>query len=398
MTEPTALSAHIDRAHATYSPSAAKRWMTCHGSISASHGIADRPSEAATWGTQCHEAAGDILENGTNFDIACQHLSDEQVEMVGGYVDWIYELTEKLEKDHGRATTWVETGFKSKFHQHYFGTADYAALAGNVLVVADLKTGFVPVELRTRGDKINPQLGSYALLAVENLSQAQRDAIDHIELWVYQPRVHRDPLCVRITFDELMDFARDVDDAIHAIEAGDETRVAGDHCRYCRARGNCKAQRDFANENAKADFVMAVASGMDKQTFSDDELSDVLSEVEALEIYINAVREHAQHRLQRGAHISGWKLVDRRAMARYKEGTPEKVAALAKAEGLPTSEIYRMTLRTPGQISKALEKIGSWNDIEDYVERRSSGQTIARVNDMRAGVKIDPADDFRDDD
>lgn len=387
----TKLNDHSDRAHATYSPSAAKRWMTCHGSISASHGIADVSSAAANWGTQCHEAAGDILEHGTKFDVATQHLSDEQVEMVGGYVDFIYDTTERLENQHGRATTWVETGFKSKYHQHYFGTADYAALAGNVLCVVDLKTGFVPVDLRGRDDKINPQLGSYALLAYENLSKAQRDCVQKIELWVYQPRVHFKPVCIRITVDELIDFGKDVDTAIDAIENGDETRVAGDHCRYCRARGNCKAQRDFANEAAKRDFMQAPVSDM---TFTDRELSDVLDEVEALEVYINAVREHAHHRMMRGGSISGWKLVDRRAVARWKDGTLEKVADLAKAEGVPDNEIYRMTLRTPGQISKALEKAGSWNDVEDHVERRSSGQTIARVDDPRKGVTVDPADDF----
>lgn len=391
MTNP---AAHVDRAHATFSPSAAKRWMTCHGSIAASHGVPDIPSAAAAWGTQCHEAAGDILEHGTNFDVATQHLSDEQVEMVLGYTAWIYDLTEGLEKKYGRATTWIETGFKSKYHQHYFGTADYAALAGPVLVVADLKTGFVPVQVRDKHGKLNEQLASYALLTVENLTKAQRAQIERIELWVYQPRVHRDPICIVVDYNELMDFASAVDQSIQAIEAGDETRVAGDHCRYCRARGNCKAQRAFANEMAKADFMTAVDHGIERQTFTDEEMADVLAEVEALEVFINAVREHAQHRMQRGAKIAGWKLVDRRAMARYKEGTAAKVAEIAKDEGLKPEEIYRMTLRTPGQISKALVAAGSWTDIDDFVERRSSGQTIARVNDARDGVTVNPADDF----
>ena len=387
------LSAHVDRAHAVYSPSAAKRWMTCHGSIAASAGISDTSNAAAIWGTQCHEAAGDILEHGTHFDIATQHLSDEQVDMVAGYCEFIFNLTEKLEAKHGRATTWVETGFKSKYHQHYFGTADYAALAGSVLAVADLKTGFVPVDLRGRDDKINPQLGSYALLAYENLSKAQQAQIDIIELWVYQPRVHREPLCVRITYDELMAFAADVDEAITLIEGGDETRVAGDHCRYCRARGNCKAQRAFANEAAKRDFMQPVES----MTFSDHELSDALAEVEALEVYINAVREHAQHRMMRGAHIPDWKLVERKAMARWKSDSALDVAKILKAEGLPEDKIYRKTLRTPLQITKALEDAGSWNDVADHFERKSSGCTIARVSDVRNAVKMNPGDDFPED-
>ena len=380
-------SNHTARAHYPFSPSGAAMWTACHGSISAQHGRSDKPSAAAEFGTQCHEAAGDILEQGKDFDLATAHLTDEQTDLVRVYIDFVFDLIKDLEAEHGRISDFVETRFVSPHDEDFGGTADFAAVAGDKLVIADLKTGFVPVRLWTNSGRVNWQLGCYALLVYDNLPLRQREQIRDIELWVVQTRVHRDPIKITITVEDLEIFADEIYGHIAEIRTGDTERHGGEHCKYCRASGDCHAQRDFVMESARNDFAEPVSD----LAFTDDELSRYSEEAEALEIYVNAIRERVQARLMKGAQISGWKLVERRVVDKWEN--PEAVAKLLKGE-IPPDKLFRQTLRTPKQITAALDEAGSWVDVEDLHAKVSSGHTIARTDDKRPAVKKTVGDDF----
>jgi hypothetical protein len=260
---------HDDRSHARYAPSAAARWLACHGSVRLSDGVPDGPpSSYAQDGTACHEAAAAILE-GADPDDACWELSDEQVDIVTTYTDYCIDLVDLLQGKFGRNAVryWVEErGYADFISPDYHGTADFAIHASRTLEIVDLKTGYNPVE-----PKGNPQLYSYALLAI-----SQHDLwakVDRIRMTIIQPRVYAEPQTVVISSRELDHFQHLVVQSIKDIENGSTTLVAGAHCKYCPAKGRCPELRKEAIKRAKIAFNQdgtRKPEAYDAETLADD--------------------------------------------------------------------------------------------------------------------------------
>lgn len=376
---------HSDRDHALYAPSGSERWLVCTDSINASRGIEEKSSIYAEEGTECHEAAADILM-GLPFDdvVRARDLSDEQVWIVEEYTDYVFRLIDMLSAKFRKPQFWIEERVYSAISPDYHGTGDFIAFASETMEITDLKAGFNPVHVRKPDGSLNAQLASYAILALDH--HRLWDRVKKVRMTIVQPRVYDKPQTATADIDELREFARRVTGTIHRIESGKTERVAGPHCKYCPARGRCPALRDTAVTKAMVVFDKPKAPRL----YEPEELEAILAEAEVIEAHINGIRAHVQRELEKGRSFKNWKLVQKRAMSKWTD--PDKLYGVLEdyAGVLSYTDVNNVKLKTPNQLKKILKKAGIELDLSAFYIKESSGVTLARIDDPRDAEKYDP--------
>lgn len=280
---------------------------------------------------------------------------------------------------------YVEHKFQLKCHPMFFGTADAVVMnpGKGVLKVLDLKCGAgVPVEVDYNG-KINPQLGYYALGALDLWPMTYEYPTD-IEIIVIQPRaggVKRR----RVTQEELWNLREELLAAAKLAELDTPPAEAGPHCRFCPAASQCPDLKKYGLELAQMEFGETTARKPHKMNNAD--LASVLNRANTIEAWIKAVREEGLTRLRNQQKIPGWTLAPTRPVRKW---TDEKLVEKRLAD-LGMTSIYVQQLVSPAQAEKALKQL-EWDfeaQVGDLVEKVSSGERL--VHD---GETPDAEDDF----
>lgn len=392
---------HGSRDHARFAPSAAERWINCPDSLRAQEGIADIPSAAALEGTQCHEAAAEILQ-GASFDRATRGLTEAQVLLVAEYVDAIKGKFDALKRQDPNARLIVERRMRAPdIHPEYHGTGDTLMVAKGVLHVDDLKCGWKPVAVRYPDGRLNAQLASYVLLALAELGvtvspwlfNPEDHGFKRILLTVHQPRVYDRPDQTRVTVEELREFLAIILAAIERVEDGDRTRKADPSwCKYCLAKGRCPTLRGEANRRAGDDF-----RGV--ENLSLDQAVTLLQEADWLEAQVKGARESVYRALAVGRSVDGSKLVAKRGRKEWTDF--DRAERLARSYGIPVDSLYRRQPISPAQLItlvKLTPRIGDgefpWNKLAECYVVKSSGHTVAPADDPREAYIPRPGDDF----
>lgn len=391
---------HGARAHAEYAPSAAYRWMRCHGSIRLSRGIQGKSSIYAEEGTQCHEAADKILGDGMSFSRATEGLSDEQKLIVEEYVDFCLDVTDAM-AEAGEIEVFTEQRMKAPgISPKFFGTGDYAILARNrtgELRFIDLKAGAVPVYVRDREGRINPQLGSYLLLLLAMLGAPVSPwhfdpgavGVKRIKITIVQPKVYDRPQTTVVDFDELEEFLGDVCKSIDAIESGDDTLKAGDWCKFCPAKGTCPELRAEAVRKAQMDFAPVEA-------FPFAEWAAILEEAELIAAHVQGIRSKIRAALEQGHRVPGFKLVTKRQRQEWIDFEMAEDDLLSA--GMNRTDLYKITPLTPAAMKKAVKVAKLKFDFKAHIVTKPGGLTIVPESDPRPEVIVEPGADFAVDD
>lgn len=245
--------------HAKLSPSSSHRWLVCPGSVAANATKKHEASVYALQGTTAHA----LLE-------LCLLLDDDPA----GYVGQVIQpghmtIDEDMADGVGYALDYVKsyvanhpgTRVLSEHTVRYgdtigcgdneaFGTADVILDNHPVeLVALDYKHGVgIPVSV-----KENPQLRMYLLG-----KRQERGSYRRYRKVVVQPRLpKRKPVQEHsLTDKELMAWTQKTVIPIVPVALGKNApRVAGKHCRYCAADGNCSAQYSAVMAAAQKDFA-----------------------------------------------------------------------------------------------------------------------------------------------
>ena len=382
------------RGHSALGMSVLERRYCCPGSMRMEAGRPDTPSQYAKRGTELHAAAAECLLRGLT---AVGFIPDD-LEGVDILEPWLTEVRSA----HGRlgGQLLVEQAFHLEaLHELYWGTADAVVLNPPRAWVGDLKTGAGhPVPIRRPDGRVNFQLGGYALGALNSLPVDISSVITSVELCVSQPRLGPAQTTV-MDLADIQNLAADLIDIAEAATRPDAPLVPGDHCAFCRARGDCPALRAAALEAAGIDFdiVDPGQPALTAPTPGDfhhplpvptgltlEELGRVLSAADIIDTWIHGCRVHAKQVADHGQEIPGWKLVDKLGRRRW----VDEVAAIDALDGLPLEDRYVIKPVSPPQAEKALRhlklrKPANWADL---VTMTDPGTALVPVRDKRPAV------------
>ncbi|MGF7049124.1 hypothetical protein J2T13_003632 [Paenibacillus sp. DS2015] len=312
MTQP----AHAERAHALLGASKADQWINCPPSARIQESIADKQSEYANEGTLAHELSEIMLHRQL---LPCNSKQRKQLEKalekikanplydlemessVAEYVDLVAERFMEakarsvdavlLLEDRLDFTEWVPDGF---------GTGDVVIIADGVLEVIDLKYGKgVPVSAFN-----NPQIRLYGLGAWHGYNYLY--GINEVRMTIAQPRldsVSTDSMAI----GDLIEWAESVvKPAAELAFAGEGDFKAGDHCRWCKVKGNCRARADANMEALHYEFK-------EPALLSLDEIGSILYVAQQLKVWAKDVEDYAFDQAKSGNRIPLWKLVEGRS-------------------------------------------------------------------------------------
>ena len=281
---------HAPTEHARLSPSAAKRWLRCTGSVDMSKDLPNKSSKAAQAGTMAHEAFACLIMRDT-----APHKSLKCSEMKAA-----------VRKAYVKALSFepvFAVEHRVDVTDDCWGTADliHWDARSRTLRITDLKYGQMSVEAEG-----NTQLQIYALGALKlfkRLGFVPKTIIGTI----LQPRL--DPM-VREAVYPLADLHRmdvRVVQAANDIDNGRAVLEAGDHCRFCPALAICPAYRDHHQREAALAFnVVSTARPEDA-----DDLEAVAKRLAALQVqepWARAAKALIKNALEEGNEVPGYRL------------------------------------------------------------------------------------------
>ena len=231
--------------HSSFAPSSADKWLKCFGYYDATKGLPSTPSgKAAKRGTKAHK----LLE-----DCMTQNKTPEELSEDIELCDWVGYVLDYISAYH------IHRPNAILFPEVYLpwlevsgGTPDVLGLTSKEeILIIDLKTGTWTVEVEN-----NTQLLSYAVAARSNLGR-----YPSYRMVIIQPNGFSSKGPIRewtITNEELDKFEAKATKAIIKNLVGGK-RIAGTHCKWCKAEAICEARADYALKQAdmalRADFL-----------------------------------------------------------------------------------------------------------------------------------------------
>lgn len=397
--------------HSRLGASGAYRWMACPGSFGLEDAFDDTTSVYAAEGTAAHELAE-----------ICLHDDCDTDDLIGASLeveDWPEQIvvTEEMAHavqvyvDHVRSLS--ESGSMILEHRfslrplnppvEMFGTADCVIWDGDdkVLQIWDYKHGRgVPVEVSG-----NPQLRYYALGAMIEIGEIP----EKIVTGIVQPRCPHDEGPVRsaeYTLDEIVAFKNELMAAAHAaVDAADEPTEhlqVGEHCRFCKAKGVCPAQREHAVTVAQTNF-----DTLEERTpapapaeLTEDQMLAVLEHGDDVKAWIDEVHHLALERCLDGDPPEGWKAIEGRAYRKWHD--EEAADTYLKNKGLKVAERFKpRSLISPYQAEKAIRRIvgenpDDLNRLQRLINNPTGKPKLARADHKKPAITRVAAEDAFD--
>lgn len=339
--------------HALLSPSSASRWLACTPSARLEEQLPDRTSEYAEEGSAAHRLAELLLLQAVGPSGKAEAAKLEKAREgkyytadmeahAAFYADLVRERYVALKAEGRHPRLFIEARIDlSDYVPECFGTVDAAILADGRLEVTDFKYGTgvrVPAEN-------NQQMMLYALGIFSMYGHLY--TVDEVRLSVCQPRI--DNVSVAgMTVRQLCTWAEGElkPRAALAFQGGGEY-APGDHCRFCRARAQCRARADKNTELAKGDFKEVAL-------LTRDETAEILLRAGEIKNWLAAVEEHALTAALGGEKYRGLKVVEGRSVRRYADESA--VAAVLTGNGFSEQQIYEKSLKTITAMEKLITK------------------------------------------
>lgn len=393
-----------ERKHSTLSPSGAYRWLACTPSALLEKQFPDTTSEAAREGTLAHELAELKLRNyAYTVDFGKRKLAsavsklrkeelwqDEMDAHTDVYLDYI--------KGKALAFKNVPTvKLESRFYLGAYipslpgedeasGSADCILIGGGVLHVIDFKYGKSPSgRVKAEG---NPQLALYALGAYETYKILY--PIDTVRMSIVQPRLPDGISEWECTLEELLAFGNYVKGRAElAIKGEGEFKPGEKTCKYCRAKGRCRARGD---ENVKLAFSPDV--GKLPPLLTEEEMGVYLTEGADVAKWLGDLQDAALKACLAGKAVPGWKAVEGRGSREWTD--MDTAFAALTAHGIAETILWERKPLTLAQVEKTVGKKDFDDVVGSMVVKAPGKPALVKESDRREAItnKVTAAEAF----
>ena len=263
-----------------------------------------------------------------------------------------------------------------------YGTTDCIIIGGNSMHVIDFKYGKVPVSAHE-----NPQMMLYALGAL--LEYSILFNIGKVVLVIVQPRLESITECEMSESDLRYWATNTVMGAAEKAFKGEGDCVAGEHCRYCRAKALCRARAD-------SNLSLEVFNYRKPPLLSNEEVGQILEKAQDLAKWAKAIAEYALNETLRGGDIPGWKAVEGRGSRSFTDIDEAFKSLIAK--GYDEALLYKRVPLTAPQVEEVLGKEKYDELLTEYVLKSPGKPTLMATEDSRKSFqRYDLVEIFKND-
>jgi hypothetical protein len=373
--------------HADITASGSKRWITCTPSIALEKSFPDKESEYAAEGSLAHKIGEIYIKIALKMGDLSKLLHEaidlkkhplykpEMKRYMEGYRDYVLEQYAQALKESKEAKIYIERRLNlDHIIPGGFGTGDIIIVWPGSIRLIDLKYG--------QGVKVdaeeNTQQMLYACGALREFATAFYTSYD-IYITIYQPRLdHFDTWATTST--DLMSWATNT--AIPAAKAafeGTGVYIAGEHCRFCKAIGQCKAIAEYNLEIARDVFEGSTL-------LSTSEIANIILKSSIFTSWIDAVKDHAISKVRAGQlSLPGLKLVEGISRRKYKDEAA--IAKILLEDAMVTEEeIYKKELIGFGDMENLLGKKNFNLFVGHQIIKPDGAPTLVPVTDKRPAI------------
>lgn len=378
--------------HALLSASSSHRWLACPPSVRLEEPFPDTAGEAAAEGTLAHAIVEEKLNRiiaGLSPGKASTKLREHPLyrpimeEHTDEYINYVLELWEDAKVQCEDAILVSEQRLDySPWAPEGYGTGDTAIICDGTCHVIDFKYGKgVPVNAED-----NPQLRLYGL-GLWNAYHMLYN-IRYIQCHIVQPRLESNS-SEYLPVGRLLGWGEAVvkPKAQLAWEGLGEFNP-GDHCRFCKAKGVCKARAQKQLELARYEF-------RDAPLLTNQEIGEILGRVDELTNWAKSIKDYAHREaIQNSAEFKGWKVVKGRSNRKLTDEV-EAMHRLSQ-EGYVLSGMVR--LRGLTELEEIVGKQKLAEIFDGLIVKPEGKPTLVREDDSRPAITLrsTAADDFEE--
>ena len=394
------LQDHSERSHALLSASGASRWINCTPSAKLEEDFGEKTSSTyAKEGTLAHELSElylnkDVLLtiSDSDFDSRLEKIieddlfNEEMFDMVPIYTDYCASQFAEAKTNNLLAVMEIEQKLDlTEYVPEGFGTADCVIINDTLLEVIDLKYGKgVPVYADW-----NKQLMLYGLGALHKYDTMYD--IENIKLTIVQPRIDNISSFI-ISVSELRAWAEEeLKPAAKLAFEGKGELNAGEWCRFCAVRNQCRKLYEQQLEIAKYEFKAP-------ELLSDEEIADVVIRAKSFTEWIDSVQEYANSKaVNEDKQWPGLKLVEGISRRKWVDEDKASNAIFARCPELSEDEVFNMKLKPITSIEKIVGKKRFDEILSDVVIKPQGKPTLVPMDDKRPAMGLAQAKmDFKD--
>ncbi|MHB1152077.1 MAG: DUF2800 domain-containing protein [Eubacteriales bacterium] len=383
----------VERSHAILSASSAHRWLNCQPSARLEETLPESTSDYADEGRLAHEIAELKLRKAfiepmgaRAFNNKLKKLQEDplyQAEMLGHtdtYLDYITGIAHGYE-----SRPYIAAEKKLDFSEYVpdgFGTGDCIIIGGNTMHIIDFKYG--------KGVRVsasdNPQMMLYALGAYIEYSFLYQ--IENIIMTIIQPRLDDGISVFELMDVDLLAWGECVvKPKAKAAFNGEGEYVPGEHCRFCRAKAQCRAR-------CEVNTALEVFKLAKPPLISNEEVGDILKRAQQLAKWVEDLEDYALAECLLGNDIPGWKAVEGKSNREFTN--VDGAFDLLKTKGYAEAVLYKRKPITLTETEKLLGKKTFSELLEDYVIKPRGKPALAPITDNRQPItnKITAAEAF----